>query len=103
MLSVGVEVLVNPIRDTLTLEVAVPLIFHADGLDVLLNVIPFETAPSARKYTGFVSRFLPPISRLAISALALPSASVVVVEPSLFVTVTVVLPSDEVPVVTVGE
>ena len=37
------------------------------------------------------------------SALAVPSTSVVVVEPSLFVTVTVVLPSDDVPVDTVGE
>ena len=35
--------------------------------------------------------------------LAVPSTSTVVVEPSLFVTVTVVLPSDDVPVVTVGE
>ena len=42
-------------------------------------------------------------SRLFISVLAVPSTSVVVVEPSLFVTVTVVLPSSEVPVVTVGE
>ena len=37
------------------------------------------------------------------SALAVPSTSTVVVEPSLFVTVIVVLPSDDVPVVTVGE
>ena len=40
---------------------------------------------------------------LAASVLAVPSTSSVVVEPSLFVTVTVVLPSDDVPVVTVGE
>ena len=39
----------------------------------------------------------------SMPVLAVPSTSVVVVEPSLFVTVTVVLPSSEVPVVTVGE
>ena len=36
-------------------------------------------------------------------SLAVPSTSSVVVEPSLFVTVIVVLPSDDVPVDTVGE